>query len=338
VDIKEAIRKVTAGKGLTVDEASDTFLSIMGGEATPAQIAAVIVGLAMKGETVEEITGAAMAMREKATPVLPQSTEYLVDTCGTGGDGSTTFNISTASALVAAGAGARVAKHGNRSISSKCGSADVLEALGVNISASPETMKKCLDEVGICFLFAPVLHSAMKHAMGPRRELGVRTVFNILGPLTNPSRADTQVLGVFSYDLTETMAAVLKNLGARKAYVVHGMDPLDEVSLSSDTRVTELSGGAIKTYTVSPADFSLQSAPLSTIQGGSAEENAKIVRDVLDGTKGPARDIVVLNAAFALSAAGVAATPAEGMSVAAKAIDSGAARDKLAHLVSTSNA
>jgi anthranilate phosphoribosyltransferase len=338
VDIKEAIRKVTAGKGLTVDEASDAFLSIMGGDATPAQIAAVIVGLAMKGETVEEITGAAMAMREKATPVLPQSTEHLVDTCGTGGDGSRTFNISTASALVAAGAGARVAKHGNRSISSECGSADVLEALGVNISASPETMKKCLDEVGICFLFAPVLHSAMKHAMGPRREIGVRTVFNILGPLTNPSRADTQVLGVFSYDLTETMAAVLKNLGTRKAYVVHGMDPLDEVSLASDTRVTELADGAIKTYTVSPADFGLQSAPLSAVQGGSAEENAKVVGDVLDGTKGPARDIVVLNAAFALSAAGVAATPAEGMQLAATAIDSGAARGKLEHLVSASNA
>ncbi|MBD3239765.1 MAG: anthranilate phosphoribosyltransferase [Chitinivibrionales bacterium] len=332
VEIREAIRKAVSGKNLTVDETTEVFTRIMEGEATDAQIAALIVALRLKGETVDEVTGAATAMREKAEPVVPEYTDYLVDTCGTGGDQSNTFNISTAAAFVAAAAGARVAKHGNRSVSSRSGSADVLEALGVNIGISPADMKTCLDEIGICFLFAPALHKAMKFAAGPRKEIGVRTVFNILGPLTNPAGARNQVLGVYSYELTELMGSVLKNLGSERAFVVHGLDPLDEVSLSSETRVTELCDGALKTYTVTPRTFGLEEASLDAIRGGTAEENATIVRGVLEGKPGPCRDIVLLNAGFAIAAAGLAETPAGGIDLAAKAIDSGAAADKLRRL------
>ncbi len=333
VDIREAIHRAVSGKNLTIDETTGVFGRIMEGETTDAQIAALVVALRLKGETADEVTGAAAAMREKAEPVQPTCSEHLVDTCGTGGDQSNTFNISTAAAFVAAAAGARVAKHGNRSVSSRSGSADVLEALGVNIGISPATMKRCLDDIGICFLFAPALHKAMKFAAGPRKEIGVRTVFNILGPLTNPAGARTQVLGVYSYELTELMGSVLKNLGSERAYVVHGMDPLDEVSLSSETRVTELADGAIKTYTISPRTFGLDEAPLDAIRGGTADENAAIVRSVLEGRPGPCRDVVLLNAGFAIAAAGLAETPGGGIDLAAKAIDSGGAAEKLKGLI-----
>ncbi len=329
MDIREAIRTAVAGTPLSAADTESVFAQIMEGGATDAQIAALIVALRMKGETVEEITGAARAMRSKATPVVSASQEHLVDTCGTGGDESGTFNISTAAALVAAGAGARVAKHGNRSVSSKCGSADVLEALGVSVTVGPEVMKRCLDEVGICFLFAPSLHKAMKYAVGPRKEVGVRTIFNILGPLTNPSSAPAQVMGVFGAELTETLANVLCSLGSAHAYVVHGEDRLDEVSLSAPTRVSEVRGGKVTSYSVSPTDFGLSTAPRESVAGGDVAANARIIEAVLSGEKGPRRDIVVLNAAFAIAAAGLAGSPVEGVSRATEAIDSGAAKGKL---------
>ncbi len=296
MNIVEAIRQVTSGANLAVNEARDVFNDIMSGSATDAQIAAFIVALRMKGETADEITAAATVMREKATHVLASDERHVVDTCGTGGDGAHTFNISTAAAFVAAGAGATVAKHGNRSVSSKCGSADVLEALGVNIGADPAIMKQCLDEIGICFLFAPSLHKAMKFAIGPRKEIGIRTVFNILGPLTNPSMAKRQLLGVFSPGLAPTLARVLLNLGSTKAYVVHGADHLDEITITAETHVAELADGAVRSYDIRPEDFGFKRGILSDIAGGTAQENAAIVKAVLSGEKGPRRDIVALNA------------------------------------------
>lgn len=332
--IQEAIRQVTSGgKGLTVSESIDVFTEIMSGKTTDAQIAAFIVALRMRGETPEEITGAATVMREKAIHVLPNDPMNVIDTCGTGGDSAGTFNISTAAAFVAAGAGAVVAKHGNRSVSSKCGSADVLEALGINISADAGTMKKCLDTIGICFLFASSLHKAMKYAIGPRKEIGIRTIFNILGPLTNPSLASAQLLGVFSPDLTETLAQVLKNMGTRKAYVVHGLDKLDEISICADTRVSELANGTVRTYVIRPEDFGIMRALHEDILGGSAQENAEIIKNVLSGEKGPHRDIVIINAAHAIAAAGIAATPRDAVELACNSIDSGAAREKLSLLI-----
>jgi anthranilate phosphoribosyltransferase len=291
----------------------------------------------MKGETVDEITGAAEIMREKATAVLPENREFLVDTCGTGGDGSNTFNISTAVAFVAAGAGARVAKHGNRSVSSKSGSADVLEALGVNVSISSEKMKYCLDKVGISFLFAPALHKAMKYAIGPRKEMAVRTIFNLLGPLTNPAGAENQLIGVYDAALTEPLAHVLRNMGSTRAYVVHGMNRIDEVSISDGTRISELHNGSVETYTFSPDELGIPSATEDSILGGTAEDNAGILRAVLSGQKGPHRDVVLLNAAFAIAAAGLTDTPKEGLEAATKTIDSGAAMKKLENLVAASN-
>ena len=331
--LQDSIRKVVDGVNLTRDETVAAFNDIMSGNATPAQIAALIVGLRMKGESVDEITGAAQVMREKATPIIPQSCERLVDTCGTGGDRLGTINISTAAAFVAAGAGAVVAKHGNRSVSSACGSADVLEALGVNITAGPATVKNCLDSIGICFLFAPALHGAMKHAIGPRREIGLRTIFNILGPLTNPSLAKRQLLGVFAPQMTESLAMVLANMGSVKAYVVHGMNGMDEVSTVDETQVTELNAGSIRTYRVRPEDFGFKRVPVDTLKGGTAQQNAGIIRQVLSGQKGPCRDIVVLNAAFAIAAAGICDTPRDGVSLAEQSIDSGMALQKLEHLV-----
>jgi anthranilate phosphoribosyltransferase len=331
--VQEAIEAVVGGESLSADDTYGVFNEIMEGKATDAQIAALIVGLRMKGETIEEITGAARSMREKAVHVVPEDKTHLVDTCGTGGDGSNTFNVSTAAAFVAAGAGARVAKHGNRSVSSQCGSADVLESLGVTITVSPETMKECLDEIGICFLFAPLLHKAMKYAIGPRKEIGVRTVFNILGPLTNPAMASSQLLGVFSPDLVEPLASVLNNMGSSKAYVVHGTDPLDEISVSTETRVAELCGGKVTSYSVKPQDFGIEPSNLDLIKGRTAEENAHVIHNVLGGSKGPSRDIVVLNAAFAIAASGRAATPQEGIGLACESIDSGAAMAKLEKLV-----
>jgi anthranilate phosphoribosyltransferase len=330
--LQEAIRAVIAGTNLSIQESQDVFTDIMSGKATDAQIAAFIVALRMKGETVEEITGAAQVMREKATRIISGHGTAVVDTCGTGGDGANTFNISTASAIVAAGAGARIAKHGNRSVSSKSGSADVLEALGVTIAISPDRMKACLDEIGICFLFAPALHQAMKYAIGPRKEIGVRTIFNIIGPLTNPSLASSQLLGVFSPALTATLAGVLKNLGVRHAYVVHGTDGLDEISLSAPTKICELADGAVTEYTIVPEQFNLTRCASDAIKGGSPAENAMIIRDVFSGKKGPCRDIVVLNAAYALAASGLASSPAQGIGMAAESIDSGKAREKLAAL------
>jgi anthranilate phosphoribosyltransferase len=335
--IQDAIRRVTSGTGLSLAESTDVFTEIMNGKATDAQIAAFIVGLRMKGETPEEITGAAAVMREKATHVLPENSAHVIDTCGTGGDGANTFNISTATAFVAAGAGAVVAKHGNRSVSSKCGSADVLEALGVNISAGPEKMKECLDTIGICFLFASALHQAMKYAIGPRKEIGIRTIFNILGPLTNPSLAPAQLLGVFSPELTETMAQVLKNLGTNKAYVVHGLDKLDEISTCAETRISELSNGMIQTYSIKPEDFGFKRALHENILGATAQENAEIITGVLNGKKGPHRDIVLLNSAFAIAAASLTQNPQSGLSLAAHSLDSGAARKKLHLLIEKTN-
>jgi anthranilate phosphoribosyltransferase len=331
--IQEAIKQVTAGNSLGRTETRDVFNEIMSGKATDAQIAALIVALRMKGETVDEISGAAEVMREKATHVLPEQTDHLVDTCGTGGDGAHTFNISTAAAFAAAGAGARVAKHGNRSVSSKSGSADVLEAMGVKIAVSPQTMKQCLDEAGICFLFAPSLHPAMKYAIGPRKEIGVRTIFNILGPLTNPSLAPAQVLGVYAPHLARTMAGVLNNMGSRRAFVVHGSDGLDEITITGPTSVAEVRDGTVSTYAVEPESFGIKRSPPESVRGGTPQENAEIIRHILAGKPGPCRDITVLNAAFALVAAGIAATPADGVRMAGESIDSGAAAKKLEMLV-----
>jgi anthranilate phosphoribosyltransferase len=272
-----------------------------------------------------------------AATVSPESNVFTVDTCGTGGDGSNTFNISTASAFVSAGAGAVVAKHGNRSVSSKCGSADVLEKLGVNIDLQPQQMKECIDSVGICFLFAPLLHKAMKHAIGPRREIAIRTIFNVLGPLTNPANARSQVLGVFAPELTEVIASVLNNLGVDRAYVVHGMDGLDEISISAETKISELKKGTIVSYTISPEQFGFNRGLKDDLIGGTPEENAVIIRDILSGKRCVQRDIVELNAAFALAASGVAGDPGEGIVLAAESIDSGKALGVLEKLVCYTN-
>jgi len=331
--IQDAIRSITSGNNLSIEESVAVFDEIMTGKTTDAQIAAFIVALRMKGETAEEITGAATVMRRKAVTVPPRDSAHVVDTCGTGGDGAHTFNISTAAAFVASAAGAVVAKHGNRNVSSACGSADVLEALGVSIGIGPDKMKECLDDIGICFLFAPTFHSAMKFAIGPRKEIGIRTIFNIIGPLTNPAGAPAQLLGVFSPDLTETLAMVLKNLGSRKAYIVHGLDKLDEISTCAETRVAELANGTVNTYSISPEQFGLKRATHADIEGGGPGRNAEIIRNILDGEKGPKRDIVALNAAFALAASAIAATPQDGLVRACEAIDSGAAKEKLRLLV-----
>ncbi|MBD3315504.1 MAG: anthranilate phosphoribosyltransferase [Chitinivibrionales bacterium] len=331
--IQQAIQLVINRTDLTLEQCREAFDKIMGGEATDAQIAAFIVALRMKGETFDEIAAAAAVMREKAARIVPARTDYLVDTCGTGGDGSNSFNISTAVAFVAAGAGAQVAKHGNRSVSSRSGSADVLEALGVNIGIGPEAMKECLDEAGICFLFAPAVHKAMKFAIGPRKEIAARTIFNLLGPLTNPAGAKRQLLGVFAPELTQPMAEALRTLKSEKAYVVHGLDRLDEASLSDETQITELSAGEVKTYRIEPEHFGLERAERESIAGGTAQENAGIIRKILSGAKGPARDVVVLNAAFAIAAAGLGESPRQGVDLAIESIDTGAARSKLEKLI-----
>lgn len=334
--ITEAIGKVIERNNLSETEMIGVMNQIMGGEATPAQIGSFITALRMKGETIEEITGAARVMREKATKINTNSST-VIDTCGTGGDGANTFNISTTSAFVAAGAGITVAKHGNRSVSSNCGSADVLKALGVNIEVGTSTVERCLNENGIGFLFAPLLHGAMKYAIGPRREIGIRTVFNILGPLTNPAGASAQVIGIYSKELTEKLAAVLGNLGSQHAFVVHGEDGLDEISLTSKTKISELKNGKVDTYWVKPEDFNIERCRAEDLLGGTPEENASITLGVLKGEKGPKRDIVLLNAAAAIVAGGKAKTFAEGIRVAEDSIDSGAAMKKLEGLVEMSN-
>ncbi|OOG28609.1 anthranilate phosphoribosyltransferase [Thioalkalivibrio denitrificans] len=335
MDMQQAIRAVTQRRDLSEEEMTAVMGLIMNGEATPAQIGGFLVGLAMKGETVEEVTAAARVMRDLATRVSVNE-EHLVDTCGTGGDASGSFNISTASALVVAAAGGRVAKHGNRSVSSKSGSADVLEAAGVNLDLTPEQVGRCIDEVGVGFLFAPRHHGAMKHAIGPRREMGVRTLFNVLGPLTNPAGAPNQLLGVFSNRWLEPLATVLGRLGSRHVMVVHAEDGLDEISIGAPTRVAELRSGEVKVYLVSPEDFGLERADLSVLRVNDAAESLAMIRGVLDGRPGPARDIVLLNAGAALYVAGLADTFADGLVKARKTIDSGAAAAKLEQLVAFS--
>jgi anthranilate phosphoribosyltransferase len=328
VTIQEAIAKLIDGQNLTRVEMTGVMNQIMSGEATDAQIGAFLIALRIKGESVDEIVGAAAVMREKATPIQTKH-RVIVDTCGTGGDHSGTFNISTTAAFVVAGAGLCVAKHGNRAATSQSGSADVLKALGVQVEASPEVISRCLDEVGIGFLFAVSLHGAMKYAIGPRREVGVRTIFNALGPLTNPAGAKRQVIGVYSAALTETLATVLGNLGSEHVFVVHGSDGLDEMTLTGPTRVSELKDGVVSSYDVSPGDFGLTKAQASDLQGGDADANAKMTLAILNGEKGPKRDIVLLNAAAAIVAGGKANDLAQGIQVAADVVDSGKALEKL---------
>jgi len=330
--IQQAIKMVTEGENMNRATAANVMHAIMKGETTPAQISGLLVGLRMKGETVDEITGFAEAMRSSAALISPRSTT-IVDTCGTGGDAAGTFNISTTAAIVAAACGVTIAKHGNRSVSSKCGSADVLEALGVRIDVAPADVEKCVNEIGIGFLYAPVFHPAMKHAVGPRREIGVRTVFNVLGPLTNPARATAQVLGVYDPQLIRPMARVLKLLGVKQAFVVHGNDNYDEFSITGNTRVAHLLQGRIEEYTVDPVQLGLARAAPYAIAGGTATRNAAIIRSVLSGEKGPSRDVVLLNAAAALVAGDLADTLAQGLSMAAKAIDDGRAMRKLQQLI-----
>jgi len=334
-------------QSLSRAEARAVMTEVLTGQCTDAQIVALLVALHMKGETVEEIVGFAEAIRAAATPlelhansVLDASgtgRDALVDTCGTGGDTSGTFNISTATAFVVAGAGVRVAKHGNRSVTSKCGSADVMEALGVNIALPPERIAACLEQVGIAFLFAPAMHSAMKYVQPARRELRLRTVFNLLGPLTNPARATCQVVGVYSADLVEKLAEALSMLGLHRALVVHGSDGLDEITISGPTRIGEVREGQVHTYEVTPEEFGLRKASLEEISGGDAAINAKLIREVLAGEKSPRRDVVVLNAAAALVAAGKADHMRDAVPLAAQSIDSGAAAKKLVALADFSN-
>jgi anthranilate synthase/phosphoribosyltransferase len=332
--IQDAITKAMDGQDLTEAEAEAAMTQIMEGQATPAQIGAFLTALRMKGESVGEIAGCARAMRRSAIPVCPQRPETLVDTCGTGGDGAGTFNISTTAAFVVAGAGQPVAKHGNRSISSQCGSADVLEALGVNLDLKPDQVAACVDEVGIGFLFAPKLHPAMKHAIGPRRELGVRTIFNVLGPLTNPANAPAQVLGVYDPALTETLAHVLGMLGSQAAFVVHGSGGLDELTTTGPNQVSALRDGQVETHSFDPADLGFSRARPVDLQGGDAKENAAITRGILSGTlNGAYRDVVVLNASAALVVGGQTQTLPEGIRLAEASLDSGSARRVLDRLI-----
>jgi anthranilate phosphoribosyltransferase len=332
--IKDAIKKVVEGRDLTEVEAVEVMELIMAGDATPAQIAALITAMRIKGETVDEVAGFAKVMREKSIRIPTKcAPTAMIDTCGTGGDHSNTFNISTTSAFVVAGAGVHVAKHGNRAMSSKCGSADVLEALGVNLGLTPEQVGRCIDEVGIGFLFAPAHHPSMKHAVVPRKEIGIRTVFNILGPLTNPAGAKRQLLGVFDGALTDLMAAVLLRLGSDRAVVAHGLDGIDELSTFGPTMIAEIKDGRIETYRISPEDFGLSIAkPGDLAQGENPAESAVIVEEILSGKPGPKRDIVLLNAGAALMVAGKAESLAEGTRLAAESIDSGKASEALKDL------
>jgi len=334
--IAQATEKVEKRQHLTRREAEAAMEELLSGRASDPQITALLAALREKGETVEELVGFAVSMRRHAQPIFDSGrgpAGVLVDTCGTGGGAGGTFNVSTAAAFVAAGAGARVAKHGNRSFSSLCGSADVLEALGVNLSVSPQRIGEAIQQVGIAFLFAPGLHTAMRHAAAARRQLGGRTVFNLLGPLTNPAGASAQVLGVFDARFMELLAQALAELGVAHAFVVHSSDGLDEISLSAPTYVAEVGSGRIRSYSVAPEDFGLERAPLEALAGGDAATNAPIIRRILSGERGPRRDFVLVNAAAALVAAGLAGDFREGARLAAAAIDSGAARAKLDALI-----
>ena len=340
--IRKAIAKVVELEDLTEGEMIEVMNQIMSGECTPAQIGSFITALRMKGETMEEITGAARVMRERATPIrvgrnvldmdrddINIDQETILDVVGTGGDGTNTFNVSTTVAFVVSACGVKVAKHGNRSVSSACGSADVLEKLGINLDVTPETVERCIREIGIGFLFAPALHGAMKHAIGPRREIGIRTIFNILGPLTNPAAADCQVMGVYRADLVERLAGVLHRLGCRHGFVVHGTDGMDEMTITAETLVAEVTPSGVRLSTVTPEQLGLVRCPMQALKGGDAVANAKIVLSVLEGEKGPRRDIVLLNAAYALLAANKTASALEGLALAAEAIDTGRALEQV---------
>ncbi|MBW2708971.1 MAG: anthranilate phosphoribosyltransferase [Deltaproteobacteria bacterium] len=344
--IKQAIAKVVDRQDLKEEEMISAMNEIMTGQTTPAQIGAFMTALRMKGETVEEITGAARVMREKAEKINVNNhlvsidrtetnaeDKTLLDIVGTGGDGTRTFNVSTTTAFVAAGAGLRVAKHGNRAVSSLCGSADVLENLGVNLDISHTDVERCVAEVGIGFLYAPSFHGAMKYAAGPRREIGLRTFFNLLGPLTNPAGANVQVLGVYALTLTEMMAGVLKNLGVREAFVVCGEGTYDEISICSKTKITHLKNGELKTFHIEPETYGFKRAANEDIQGGDAKRNAEIIRQILEGEKGPKREMVLLNTAAAYVASGLDTDFAEGIKRAEYVIDSGKAMEKLNALV-----
>ncbi len=332
--IKEAIAALVSGRSLAADEAAQVMEEIMQGEATPAQFGAFVTALRLKGETVDEIVGLARTMRARAIPVAVDG--LVVDTCGTGGDGSQTFNISTTAAFVAAGTGLKVAKHGNRAMSSQCGSADVLEALGVKIDLNAEQVQRCLQEVGIGFMFAPAFHPAMKYASVPRREIGIRTVFNILGPLTNPAGAKAQVLGVADDELVEKMAQALQQLGCHHALVVHGEDGLDEITVAGETHICELKANHILNYSISPEKIGLTRADSESLKGGNAKENAVMLRNILAGAPGPQRDAVLMNTAAVLLAGDKAQTLRQGVELAEQTIDSGQALNKLEQLIKLS--
>ena len=334
---QQALVRLIEQREIFYDEMLSLMRQIMSGEVTPAQIAGILIGLRVKKETVGEISAAAQVMREFATKVPVTNRAHLVDTCGTGGDAAHTFNISTASALVAAAAGARVAKHGGRSVSSTCGSADVLEALGVNLNITPEQVGACIDKIGIGFMFAPNFHGAMKHAAPVRRELGVRTMFNVLGPLTNPAGADNQVMGVFHQDLVGIQARVLQRLGSRHVLVVHGADGMDEISISDGTYIAELKDGKVSEYTVHPNLFGLTTAPLNMLRVGNIDEACEKLLSVLNDEVGAPRDIVQLNAGAAIYVAGLASTLEDGVAKADQVIASGAAKTKLDQLIELSN-
>ncbi|WP_186438197.1 anthranilate phosphoribosyltransferase [Cohnella terricola] len=334
ISLPLALNKLTSGHDLTRDEAFGVMTTIMKGEATPSQISGTVIALRMKGETVDEILGFAEAMRAFSNHVATENTD-LLDTCGTGGSGIHKFNISTASAIIAAAADVRVAKHGNRAMSGKAGSADVLEALGVNINLTAAQAAECLEQTGICFMFAQLFHPALKHAAVPRRELGVRTIFNMLGPLTNPAKADCQLIGLYDRTRTSTVAEVLSRLGLKKAMVVGSHDGLDEISISAPTQVSELQNGEVITYDVTPEELGLATVSLKAVQGGNAVENAHIIRRVLGGEKSAYRDVVLANAGACIYVAGRAASLADGVKAAAATIDSGLAEDKLLQWIAT---
>jgi len=347
--IKKAIAQVVEGKDLSEGMMVEVMHQIMGGEATPAQIASFITALRMKGETVEEISGAARVMRARATPIqvgagvgidreeINVERETIIDTCGTGGSGTKTFNISTTVAIVIAACGVKVAKHGNRSVSSACGSADVLERLGVNLDVSVATVEKAVTEINVGFLYAPALHGAMKFAIGPRREIGIRTIFNTLGPLTNPAAANRQVLGVYREDLVEPIAQVLVRLGCRRGFVVHGLDGMDEITLTTTTRIASIVDGQVEVSLLDPTHLGFELCAMEDIRGGDAACNASIIENILAGELGPKRDIVVLNSAYALVAAQRAESIEAGIQMARAAIDDGSARAKLAALIRITN-
>ena len=344
--IKESIAKVVRGDDLTQGEMELTMEEVMTGKATPAQIGAFITALRIKGETVDEIVGAARVMRAKARKIhlnnhavnidrdeINIEEETILDTAGTGGDGTNTFNVSTATAFVAAGAGVKVAKHGNRAVSSLCGSADVLKSLGVKLEINNATLERCISEIGIGFLYAPLFHGAMKYAAGPRQEIGLRTIFNLLGPLTNPAGATAQVMGVYDPDLTEKMAEVLGRLGTKEAFVVCGEGTFDEISICGPTRVSHLKDGDVRTFEMTPEEHGFKRATSETIRGGNARENARIIREILDGQRGPKRDMVLLNSATAFLAAGLDSNFSGGIDRARDSIDSGQAKEKLESLI-----